>query len=402
VSTASAIANAHTAQPERAPSPAKTHLNSVDLMRGLAASWVLFYHLWNRYFPNLSTQGHPFHWPAEWGITYLLTAPLIQFGYMGVTLFFVISGFCIHLPQARRSSAADFGQARTPAAPLAVRPFFLRRFWRLYPAYLASIVLACVALGLYPTLLYLKTGKAIDWVAAFGLVDAGYTALFLQHLHPQAFDFNGVYWTLVFEVQFYLLYPLLLLALRRFGIWPLALVFLLAEVWFSAHPLPLPHVFITRLHEWYLGVIVAELYVRAPRHSPGWAGLLAGAGLLTGVGCTLSPLTFPYRDVFASIGFFGLFWLVISREASGRWMQKPNALQRTLVQCGVISYSLYLIHGVLIDIIWNGIYLLHKYHVLGDAPTRWLPLLCIPAAYALAVPTYRHIEARFMHTGQRR
>jgi peptidoglycan/LPS O-acetylase OafA/YrhL len=390
------------AQGMRAPSPAKTHLNSVDLMRGVAASWVMFYHLWNRYFPNLSTQGHPFHWPTEWGITYLLTAPLIQFGYMGVTLFFVLSGFCIHLPQARRSSAADFGWSKAPAHPLVVRTFFLRRFWRLYPAYLASIVLSSAALGLYPALLHLKSGKPIDWVAAFDLVNAGYSALFLQHLHPQAFDFNGVYWTLVYEVQFYLIYPLLLHALRRFGIWPLAVVLLLAEVWFIGNPMPWPNVFITRLHEWYLGIIVAELYVRAPHRTPGGTGMLGACCLLLGVACTLSSDTLFYRDVFVSIGFACLVWLSITREASGRWLREPNSLLRAVVQCGVISYSLYLIHGVLIDIIWNGVRLLHKYQVLGDTLTRWLPLMCIPVAYTIALFFYRGIEARFMYTGQSR
>ena len=52
-------------------------------------------------------------------------------------LFFVISGFCIHLPYARALAAAD---PETTAPDW--KRFFARRFWRLYPPYLAALVVA--------------------------------------------------------------------------------------------------------------------------------------------------------------------------------------------------------------------------------------------------------------------
>src|SRR5438034_621967 len=68
---------------------------------------------------------------------------VLGFGYLGVPLFFVISGFCIHLPQARLLAA------RGPAgASPAWRRFFAGRFWRLYPPYLAAIALAFLLLAL--------------------------------------------------------------------------------------------------------------------------------------------------------------------------------------------------------------------------------------------------------------
>ena len=58
-------------------------------------------------------------------------------GALGVRIFFVISGFCIHLRCAR---AASLGE--TPR--VAFFPFWKRRFWRLYPAYLAALALFAV------------------------------------------------------------------------------------------------------------------------------------------------------------------------------------------------------------------------------------------------------------------
>ncbi|HET8529599.1 MAG TPA: acyltransferase family protein, partial [Methylomirabilota bacterium] len=64
----------------------------VDQLRGLAALAVVLCHLAvsaYREAPNLG--GDPWPWLAL----------ILGFGYLGVPLFFVISGFCIHLPQAR-------------------------------------------------------------------------------------------------------------------------------------------------------------------------------------------------------------------------------------------------------------------------------------------------------------
>jgi hypothetical protein len=47
-------------------------------MRGFAASWVVFYHLWNRYFPAMSTQGHPLRVVPEASVEFYVTFFLFQ------------------------------------------------------------------------------------------------------------------------------------------------------------------------------------------------------------------------------------------------------------------------------------------------------------------------------------
>ena len=93
----------------------------VDQLRGIAALAVVICHSSVSAYktaPNLD--GGPWPWLA-------LT---LGFGYLGVPLFFVISGFCIHLPYARALASGE------PAPTPAWRRFFARRFWRLYPPYL--------------------------------------------------------------------------------------------------------------------------------------------------------------------------------------------------------------------------------------------------------------------------
>ena len=104
---------------------------TVDALRGFAALWVFAYHLWNVYCPECSAQVEPIPIGPDTPGAVVATFPLFAYGYAGVGLFFVLSGFCIHLPQARRFRAKG-----TDA--LDVREFGRRRFWRLYPAFLAS------------------------------------------------------------------------------------------------------------------------------------------------------------------------------------------------------------------------------------------------------------------------
>src|SRR5688500_7189677 len=108
------------------PPTASTRLRSIDALRGIAALGVVVYHAVEQ-----GKQALPNN---------LLEYPLraIQFissfGYIGVFLFFVISGFCIHLQWARSRAAGHEPDIR-------FGPFWKRRLRRLYPPYL--IALAC-------------------------------------------------------------------------------------------------------------------------------------------------------------------------------------------------------------------------------------------------------------------
>src|SRR4051812_3454650 len=103
-------------------------LLSIDCLRGLAALGVVLHHacLQN---PAGFGPGHPVSVVEE----------VLGLGFAGVWLFFVISGFCIHLRQARATAKA---QAQGGAVePIDFAGFWKRRIVRLYPAYLVCLVL---------------------------------------------------------------------------------------------------------------------------------------------------------------------------------------------------------------------------------------------------------------------
>jgi peptidoglycan/LPS O-acetylase OafA/YrhL len=365
----------------------KRRLHSIDALRGAAAAIVVLYHLWNRYYPGMSTQGHVFKWPARVTWDYIATFP-IQYGYLGVTLFFVLSGFCIHYPQAR-------SHIRSGEDNLELSQFARRRALRLYPAYLASILFSALAVGLFPTLLAWSEGRGVDPMATFALGHAAANALFLQQFFPASLGFNGVYWTLLFEVQFYAFYPLLLWAARRFGFGKVLVVLLVVEAVASTHPLKIPCFFLTRYFEWYLGMFAAEEFAAARLTLRARPMFIAGTcgGLLA----IFHPVLWPFRDLLFSVAFYGI--LVYALRTDG--LRGPTGLasvlnSKTLVRVGAYSYSLYLIHVPVIDLVWNGCEIVQKKGLLSAAIAQPAAAVCVPLAFALANAFYLLFERPFL------
>src|SRR5215211_701249 len=106
--------------------PPVTRLRGIDALRGIAALGVVFYHAveqGDKVLPN-----NVFQYPIR------LVQFASSFGYIGVFLFFVISGFCIHLQWARAQTAGIEPDIRFGA-------FWRRRIRRLYPPYIITLLL---------------------------------------------------------------------------------------------------------------------------------------------------------------------------------------------------------------------------------------------------------------------
>src|SRR5215212_5739606 len=177
---------------------------TLDAMRGGAALLVVTYHALG-VAPQTALSGWQW-WLPE------MTAYMVHFAYAGIYLFFVISGFCIHLFWARTRAAGvekpviDFFR------------FWKRRVRRLSPPYLAALVLyLCVLAYKVPV----KLTASYLW-------DLGLHLFMLHNLDARTtYSINGAFWTLAIEEQLYLAYFLLLLLRIRFG-WARTLVLCVA------------------------------------------------------------------------------------------------------------------------------------------------------------------------------
>ncbi|SHF62547.1 acyltransferase family protein [Geodermatophilus nigrescens] len=318
----------------------------------------------------------------EAGVPRLLSA--VSSGAVGVTLFFVLSGYLITgiLTRERaRTGRVDFGA------------FYLRRTLRILPAF--YVFLTVVAL--------LGVAGAVD-VSGAQLLSAG---LFVWDYSPAADGWwLGHTWSLAIEEQFYLLWPLALAFLRpQRAVW-IAVAYLVAapairlgnyvlvesardDVWMMFH---------ARADALLLGCLLALLPTAYPA---AWARLrgLAGAratvplALVAIVGSSLLSKRFggywelPFGLTVVTLGGGVLLLVAVTRETPSvftrvlRW--------RVLTAVGLISYSLYL---------WQQLFLAPEdiaLPVVGTTP------LAVPAAFAAATLSYLLVERPFLRLKDR-
>ena len=283
---------------------------------------------------------HTGAWPSEgpflpW--TTLSIGPILHNGWTGVNLFFILSGFVLFLPYAKGTrNLATFGDATT---------FYRRRFWRLMPAYyVAALVLLVVT-------------YFADHPVSFGRESLSLlTFSFVFSRYSFGPGYNPALWSLGVEVLFSLAFPLLIIAVRRFGIWRLLWVVLVTTLIARAvgrlwsPQFECPHAIsdnITgRLDEFVLGMVVAHLYVRdligvRARHL-----LLPGIALILAAwfgydGCRTRSwqvvLTAPLNNVLDA----GLCAVLLA-ALSGRGVAVRFLSFVPLQVVGMMCYSLYL------------------------------------------------------------
>ncbi|HEX9045606.1 MAG TPA: acyltransferase [Verrucomicrobiae bacterium] len=174
-------------------SPAK-HVELLDYVRGVAILCVLLFHTLGATYgvDVLPWQGwlRDFSLPAS----FLCLLPL-SLGQAGVAIFFVVSGFCIHM------SFQQSGQRWSS--------FFIRRFFRIYPAYFAALLLSVAIIW---------THSGMDFRNVEAHAQLATHLLLIHNFFPLTLTgFNASFWSLAVEAQLYLLYPLLLVGVRKWG-----------------------------------------------------------------------------------------------------------------------------------------------------------------------------------------
>lgn len=370
-------------------------LQSIDALRGIAALGVVFYHAVLR--TSDAVPNNLFRWPVK------LLQFVSSFGYIGVFLFFVISGFCIHLQWAK---------SRASQQPQSIQfgSFWRRRIRRLYPPYL-------IAFALFMLMAALTTGIN---VTHFFVYDVVMHLLMLHNLDPNTcYSINGVFWTLAIEEQLYLAYFLLLFLRTRWGWGPTLLVCAAARVaWFmfghavwvtTGLGIPVPEGAASHWFTWALGAIAVEAafgLVKLPKWCRNlWLG--GAAIVLASASSVILPATqkdtLPHDLAWLlmhpawGFGFFILVNRVVQTEQL--WLaklQEPGVITRAAMRVvgaaafvGVFSYSLYLTHELVIMQSW-------WFVIQGFPPILNALLIVIPATVMFAWVFYRFCEKPYM------
>jgi peptidoglycan/LPS O-acetylase OafA/YrhL len=340
----------------------QNHILGLDHLRMLAAIWVTWSHL-PGFLPLSQIPNHSWPWLLVRGVY----ASLIN-GQAAVFVFFVISGFCIHLKQAS-------------GHPLEWKPFLAQRLLRLLLPLIPIIPLA-IAMEWSP-LMIRSVSFAWSHESMAHSIQAG----------------NSILWSLVCEAVYYLLYPLLLQMARRWG-WHrvacLAAVPALVIIWAFPEAKDLPNfghllTWIVGFPAWIAGCVLAEDWQlpSPPSRAKLWAWRMGlwGFSMATVILRFHAPFGFAWNGLGLSLNVFAwacLPWIRMELAAA-----KESSKTSVLERIGGATYSLYLTHLV-------GVY-------IAIAVTRRLPLtdgkrvwfqwaLAVVLVAAVAWAYYRLIE----------
>lgn len=261
-------------------------------------------------------------------------------GFVGVDIFFVISGFLI--------SSILFGNLERDSFSYA--DFYARRIKRIFPA-LIVVLVSCYAVGWFLLLPdeYKQLGKHIAGGTGFvsNLVlwkEAGY--------FDQASDSKPLLhlWSLGIEEQFYIFWPLLLGAVWKYRLNFLATTLIIAAASFlvnvlnvGAHPIAGFYSPLTRFWELMMGGLLAYLMLHRshylPKHSE-WPARIGISLIAIALVCIDESKSFP--GWWALLPTVGAFLLIAAQPSS--WVNRNLLGNRVMVGIGLISYPLYLWH----------------------------------------------------------
>jgi GT2 family glycosyltransferase/peptidoglycan/LPS O-acetylase OafA/YrhL len=328
----------------RTPRKQQGHLRHLDGLRGLAALFVVLHHTWLTIWPNIDET------PVQ---SVGSATRFLAFGHFAVVVFIVLSGFCLSVPIAR-SGGLDGG----------VRAFFRRRARRLLPPYYASFALSLLLVW---TLIGRRTGT--HWDISVPVNWRGYSGngLLLGDMLGGG-QINHVWWSVALEWQIYLAFPLLVGCWLVFGAGLAAVLgFMLAgAAWLVVSLVPDVGPFhLAGTMPWFLalfsiGMLAAAVLetdlehmqrLREWKHWPA-AALAAALGVVgvcavAGRGVVFAHL--PLMDL--AVGTTAAFVILACRHGDSRLARM--LAWRPLVFLGGFSYSLYLIHAPLLQLVWQ-------------------------------------------------
>lgn len=367
------------------------NLRSLDALRGLLAMYVLAGHcrwlLWVGY-ASWSKESHPL-----WQKGLVVLSSMLRYGHEAVIIFFVLSGFFIHLRIAKQLSDTNSFQFN-------LAKFIRHRSHRLIPPYAfalgVTVLFDAIGRWLYPTLYQAATGDSLldvnFAVKGYSLSSVIPAFLFLPSSLGEDFGSNGPLWSLAYEIMYYAMYPLWLLLRKQSAGIAYGTGLLIAIVSSYLVSNQFLHGVLTHYPIWLCGAIMAELLTRKSKlclFKFAFAWPVIGAFFFAAfVGLHISSLNSAILFLYAVLG---TSVVLIGLNLPIEFLSSP--LHKFFEKLGLQSYTLYICHFPMVTLISAWVI-----ETQGSRPDYgWLALGGFLVSMLLCNLCFYLCEYRFLH-----
>ena len=317
---------------------------------------------------------------------------LTSFGWVGVDLFFVISGFLIGSILLRHQVSGKL-----------FKTFYLRRFLRIVPNYYLLILIFIIIsqLSFFKGDYFLTGNKVIPIWSYFAMTHN----FFMADLQNMGNDAMSVTWSIGIEEQFYILFPLFILLIKEKWL-PYFLIVLIGMAIYCrslyTHWIPAYVLLPCRMDAISFGILLAWLHknydvkLLVQKHV---SKMLVSVGLVILI---CAYLFYFYRDlgiVRNSLFAFVFFILILISLGKPQSHYVKLLSNKWLGRIGMISYSLYLFHYLILGVFRNlGT---HFYTAGGTAYNIGVSITALLVSFFFAWLVYQFLEKPFVALGKK-
>ncbi|MBL0740374.1 acyltransferase family protein [Chryseolinea lacunae] len=351
-------------------------IREIDGLRFIAIFTVLIQHLHERFVRNTVIQ---FATPVEDNVLAFVATR----GFVGVYVFFIISGFILCLPFAAKRMAG--------ATEMKLKNYYVRRLTRLEPPYIIWMSIMFVAF------IFFKHQSFTEYLPHYfanltythGLIYQGWSLI------------NPATWTLEVEVQFYVLAPFMAWGffsiknkvVRRATMVAFIFVFMVVQQYFEFFRLPWYLTVLGYLHYFLTGFIITDIYLCdwkvRPRRNTIY-DFVALAALVIVI--MIWDWEFNFVDRLAeAVLFFVFFYAVFRGNYANRFVTN-----RWIMSIGGMCYTIYLLHLPLAEFL---MILTRKLQITNYYEVNILvqALIFLPLVFVVSVISFLLFEKPFMN-----
>lgn len=319
-------------------------LDSLHILRGLAAFYVMVGHVrWLIMAPNVDFFKHQ---TSVFDKILIYFVSLFRFGHEAVYVFFLLSGFVIHLSLSKQI-------IKTGSYNFNFKDYFFKRFRRIYPPFILALIITFALDSLAFNLGFLTHTNNTPYKIinegfnfAFSIPSLIGNLLFAYPQHGIIWGSDGPLWSLKYEWWFYMIYPLFIAINKWNSLASIALVYGIKVLTFFVLPTnTLIGDVLFFFDLWFLGAIMADIYTGRININLKYLVPLA---LLFPI-CLFRESWWHYLpanswryfgNMLFGLGIIGIIALFISYDSKIVKMK----IAKSLLFLGDISFSLYIIH----------------------------------------------------------